>query len=374
MEAARRAMAGPSGRVALRLAGLPAAAHRRRVVKLLLQNAVQAAGGQIFDIAGGEMLLLGAPQPLAEQTAAMLARLAASSSPTTELWQLPEEASRLLAWAEAAELQPASMPAPSARSLAGLDSLLARLQPEAVVRRQAILRLGAAMALPGRLLAISVAALAAELGPLAEDPDLRRHAEEVVASRLLPLLAAPGPLNPPGALLVPVPLDTLPGPAPRPGLVSVLPLQAAAGPDALAARRATLAERGWGLAVAGLDAAALRLVALDAIPADWLLLNWSPGLPRAAERLAPMVAGRCLLLDCDGPEALGWGKAHGVQRFAGPHVEAVLATARLASCREAGGCTQRQCVERAAATAVMTRAGCRNLALLDAAPPLDEAA
>jgi hypothetical protein len=39
------------------------------------------------------------------------------------------------------------------------------------------------------------------------------------------------------------------------------------------------------------------------------------------------------------------------------------------TCPKASGCTLRQCVERATATSPAGRAGCRNLALLDAGAP-----
>ncbi len=373
VEAARRALAGPPGRVALRLAGLPAAPHRRRVLKVLLQDTAQASGGQVFETAEGEMLLLGAPEAAAARVALAISRLAAPGPLAAETWRLPLDSPRLMAWVEAASLRPAPPPPPPLPGVVGLDQALEAVPPDRVFRRRSILRLGSEMAMPGRRLVVSGPALAAELGVLAEDPDLRRHAEDMLALRLLRGLTRPGPLNPPGALLLPLPLAGLPPPAPRPGLVAVLPLASAADPDALADRREALAELGWGLAISGLDPAALRLVALAAIPADWLLLRWVPGMADPAHGLGPSEASRCVLVGCDGPEALAWGRAHGLTRFSGPHVEAVLASARLGGCREAAGCTQRQCGERAAATAAAARTGCRNLGLLDATLPMAKA-
>lgn len=373
VEAVRRAIAGPAGRVALRLSGLPAAAHRRRVLKVLLQDTAQTAGGQVFETSDGEMLLLGAPEAAAARTAQAVTRLAAPAPLLAETWRLPLDAQRLMAWVESTSLRPPPAPPQAAPGVAGLDQLLAQVPPERVFRRRAILRLGQELAMPGRRLVISRPALAAELGALAEDPDLARHAEDLLALRLLRLLDRPGPINPPGAVLVPLPPGTLPPPASRPGRVAVLPLAATADPDALAEYREALAERGWGLALAGLDAAALRLVALEAIPADWLLLQWQPGLADPAHGLSPADAGRSVLTGCDGPEALAWGRARGIVRFSGPHVETVLAAARLAGCREGAQCGQRQCGERAAATAPAARTGCHNLALLDATLPLAQA-
>ncbi len=374
LEAARRVVAaGVTGRVALRLAGVPATSHRRRVLKVLLQDAAQTGGGQVFETTGGEMLLLGTQASAAARATIALGQLAGTAPLTLETWPLPQEAARLLAWVEAAILLPASGPAAPAPGITGLDALLAGLPPELVLRRRCILRLGSEMALPGRLLEFSPAALAAELGALAGDADLLRHAEDTLLRRLLPRLGAPGPLRPQGTLLLPLPLDLIPGPAPRPGLVGVLPLPAAADPDALEERRSAMAEQGWGLAIGGLGAAALRLVAADAIPADWLLLQWSPALAALDPALAPATLRRCLLLGCDGPEALAWGQSRGISRFVGPHVDTVLAAARLAGCREAAACSQRQCGERGAATASAARTACRNQALLDATLPLPRA-
>ena len=376
LDAARRALAGAdNGRVALRLSGVPEAPHRRRVLKVLLQDAAQTGGGQVFETTAGELLLLGAQDAAVARAAAALGRLAGSAPLVQETWQLPADGARLMAWAETTSLQPANAAPPLTAGLAGLDALLAGLTPELVLRRRSILRLGARTALPGRLLEISAAALAAEFRALAEDADLRRHAEETLIYRLLPRLAAAGPMRPQGQLLLPLPAGFVGLPAPRPGLVGVLPLLAAADPDALAERRAGLAKLGWGLAVGGLDAAALRLVALAAIPADWLLVQWSAALAALNPSLGPGGgAGRCLLVGCDGPEALSWGMARGVTHFAGPHVETLLAAVRLDGCRQASGCTQRQCGERAAATAAAARIGCRNHALLDATLPQKPAA
>lgn len=371
--AARRAIGAPPGRTALRVSGLPAAPHRRRVMKVLLQDAAQLGGGQVFETAADEMLLLGTPEATASRAAAQLATLGGSAAAGplgTELWRLPEDARRLLLWVDTIELSPPPPPPPLPPGVAALDARLAALPPERVFRRRAILRLGRELAMPGRRLVLSEAALAAELGPLATDADLRRHAGLALARGLLRRLAEPGAFSPPGTLLLPLPAGSLPPPAPRPGLVAVLPLTAAADPDALAEQREALAGLGWGLAIEGLDAAALRLVSLSAIPADWLLLRHGPGLTEPAEGFSPGEAARTVLVGCDGPEALAWGRARGITRFSGAHVEAVLAAARLGHCREAAGCTQRQCEERASATAEPGRTACRNHTLLDATLPL----
>jgi hypothetical protein len=62
--------------------------------------------------------------------------------------------------------------------------------------------------------------------------------------------------------------------------------------------------------------------------------------------------------------------ARGIRRFQGRYVDAMLGAARIVSCPAAETCTLRQCIERATATARAGRAGCGNLALLNAGAPM----
>ncbi len=343
LPAIRHVLAAAAGRVTLRLAPagpLTGTAHRRRATMALLQDAALAGGGQVFETAAGDLLLLATAAPAAERAAALLARLSAEAAPET--WTLPADNALLLAWAETARLSPPMPrgPAAPAPGPAGLDALLDALPLHRVVRRQAILwhAAGAAPALAARRLVVCRAALRAVLGALAPDPDLLRHAEDRIAARLSgdrtavhssgdwiaarssgPRPAAgQGPVglaaDPAALLLVPLPLHGWPepthghrpehGPPPadrdapglvsrtgsRPGpslgLIGVLPLAAAADPAALAQRRAALAAAGWGLALSGLDAAALRLVTPALLAADLLLLRWSPALADRAATAA----------------------------------------------------------------------------------------
>jgi hypothetical protein len=178
---------------------------------------------------------------------------------------------------------------------------------------------------------VSLERLAAELGPAAEDDeDLLRHAAGRVAARL------PGAVFPPGAparapVLLPLPLRPAPDPAPRPGLIGVLPLAAAApaasGGVALAGRRAELAALGWRLGVGELDAAALRVVSPAALgaAADLLLLRWSPDLAREGPGVLLGADPQALVLTgCDGADAVEWGRNAGLVLFGGPAAEAAL--------------------------------------------------
>ena len=90
-------MPRPAGRVVLRLAPagpLTGTPHRRRVAKVLLQDAALSGGGQVFETAAGDLLLLGAARPAAARAAAALTRLAGDAGPP-ETWHLPGDAAPL---------------------------------------------------------------------------------------------------------------------------------------------------------------------------------------------------------------------------------------------------------------------------------------
>lgn len=328
----RQALPGEAGRVALRLrpagrlAGSPA---RRRLARALLQSAAEVGGGAVFDTTTGEMLLLGTMAGAGRRAAAALTVLSAEAPPP-ELFILPQDAAALLGWAATAWIAPpeVALPPPS-QGLETLEARLAALPVDRVLLHRAVVRPGSAVPARGRRLRLSRPALAVALGPLAEDADLLAHAADRLAVRLLPALAAwardmPGwrllPL--PRSGLAALPRSGLPPPSVVPGLFGVLPLAIAADP-ALAAYRQALAERGWALALDGLDAAALALVRPAGLAADLLLLRWSPALadraPLALLREVP--ADRLLLTGCDGAEALALAARLGIAAT-GPAVEA----------------------------------------------------
>ena len=332
--AVRQALLGAAGRVALRLA--PAGPHRRRAVRLLLQEAAQAGGGRVLESAAGELLLLGVTAAEAARAEAALSHCAGGPVPGT-LWHLPQDAAPLLAWAEAAATPPAE--AGVACDLASLDAALAMLPLGQVLVRREVLRLGPGRT-PGfalRRMAVSRTRLAAALGPLSADPDLLDHAMDRIARRL----AEAPPADRAGAAppMLPLPLRGDPAEAPAPGATGVLPLVAAAGAALSLPRRERLAAAGWRLAIGGLDAAALHLIALGALPGEaLLLLRWSPALAdRAAQQaLRGLDPERLVLTGCDGPEAFAWGFGRGIGCFAGPAVEALVNAARSDAARVAG--------------------------------------
>jgi hypothetical protein len=318
LPAIRQAMPVVAGRVALRLlpegrlAGPPL---RRRLVRALLEEAAESGGGAVFETTTGEMLLFGA-------MAAALAALA-PEAPPPRLWSLPKDAVPLLGWAATARIAPPApaAPPPSA-GLAALDARLDALPADRVLCHRGIVRPGAAVPGRGRRLRLSRTALMAELGPLAADPDVLAHAADRLAGRLLPALAA-WARNLAGWRLLPMAHRSLPPPAVVPGLFGVLPLAAAADP-ALAGRRRAMADRGWGLALEGLDVEALALIHPAGLPADLVLLRWSPALedPAALAALRDLPPERLMVTGCDRPAALAWAARLGVAAATGPAVEA----------------------------------------------------
>jgi hypothetical protein len=379
-EAIRRALRGPPGRAALRLPA-PAGEARRRVALALLAEAGRSRGGLVLESAAGDWLLTEADAAAAARAAATLERLLGAGA-------APE--SLALPGADAVLLDlPAPVPAtahpPSPAPAAGIDALADAAPLPALLRRDPVLHIAPGQ--PRRLallgLRLPPAALAPHLGPAAADPDLARHAADRLRARLPGLLAAPegraALLGQAAAvpLLLDLPAALLPDPPPAPGeaphapaLIAALDVAEALA-DPLLARRAALRHAGWGLAVRGLDAAALALLAPEALPADLLLLGWSPALvgrgPAAALRRTD--PARLVLEGCDGPEALEWGLAAGIARFAGPWIAALAAATRMAACRHAAGCSRLHCAARAAAATPAARAGCADPALLGAVLP-----
>jgi hypothetical protein len=223
---------------------------------------------------------------------------------------------------------------------AGLEGLLDALPPASVVRRRPVVRLARGRreaTVAAERLAVSRTRLAAALGSaLGEDEDLLRHAADRIAARLPAAVLRSGTAGSPAEgiparlpVLLPLPLRPLPPPVPRPGLIGVLPLAAAAAAcgRSLVEHRAAVAALGWRLAIGGVDAAALRFAALAAFPADLLLLRWSPALAGQRGALRDADPQGVVLAGCEGAEALEWGRSLGLVLFSGSAAEAMLPSA-----------------------------------------------
>ncbi|MBR0650244.1 hypothetical protein GXW78_11270 [Roseomonas terrae] len=385
-DALRRALRGPPGRVALRLPA-PALPAQRRVIVALMEEAARPRGAAVLETAQGELLLTDAEPADGARLAALLVRLLGTEP---ERLALPEAVAPLLALPG---LAPAGTAITAPPAATGIEAMTAALPLAALLRRHGVLHLAAGQ--PRRLaflqLVLPDAALAPHLGAAAADPDLLRHAGDRLRGRLLTELAEPARRDallgaiPAVPLLIDLPYALLPSlpPAaaaagedgvPLPALVATLSA-AEAMTEGLARRRAALRHAGWGLAVRGLDAASLALLAPEALPVDLLLLHWSPDLAgrAAVAGLRRVDAARLILTGCDGA-AIEWGMAMGVARFAGPAIDALLAAQRMAACDHAGTCTRSACATRGQAAAPAGRAGCFALPLLSALLPREGAA
>jgi hypothetical protein len=377
-DAIRRALRGPPGRVALRLAA-PRGAAQRRVALALLDDAGRAQGGALLETAAGDLLLTQAGPADAARVEALLQRLLGTAP---ERHPLPDALPALLALPGLVPARPRPPPAPSP---AGIEALADAAPLPALLRRAGVLHIapGQTRRLALLRLRLPAAAIAPHLGPAADDPDLLRHAADRLRARLPALLADTAGreallgLAAPVPLLLDLPRHALPDPpAPEgdppgpPALFATLCLPEALA-EGLAARRAALRHAGWGLAVRGLDAEALALLAPEALPADLILLRWSAALAgrAAAAALRRTDPARLVLEGCDAPEALEWGLGHGIARFAGPWIDAVMAATRMAGCAHAAGCTRAQCADRAAAATARGRAGCADPARIGALVP-----
>ena len=158
--------------------------------------------------------------------------------------------------------------------------------------------------------------------------------------------------------------------------IEIALLEGFADTDAFVLARERIHEAGFSLVLDDVSHHALMVTSLAALSPDLLKLEWTRQIPQAGEALdaALQAVGpaKIILHKADTEEAVRWGIARGIRRFQGRHIDAILAAGRLAACSKAGRCTMRKCIEREGATTSAGRAGCGNLALLDAAAPAAE--
>lgn len=150
-------------------------------------------------------------------------------------------------------------------------------------------------------------------------------------------------------------------------------MDACADPDGFETAREILARHRMALVLDGVTHPALLLARIDALRPDLLKLDWTPALAELSasesraltSALTDIGLGRVVLHRAETEAALRWGRSHGIRRFQGRHVDAMLAAPRLAACAHAAGCTFRQCIERAAAGSAAGRTGCGDPTRLD---------
>lgn len=430
LDAARRTISPGWAALVVHIADFPppgARPHHRRVARAILDDTVQRHGGQVFSLRTGDLVMLGpslalrapaAPQtpPLQAETLPdlLLRLLRADVSDPARLvstWMLPEARDRLLAYATQRAADgglSAVEKASAARSPGGpgleRDQAIGEPPPlPDLLHRQTAVLLGGsngARLLPlFREIGFADAALQAQAAghaagePLEADPFLSRHLALRLGVQVLMALpaefgrrgaldAAAGPrlhVNLPPAGILSDGFARLSGLCRAGGValgVEVSLVEAAADPVAMAAARALLDDSNVAFVLDELSHLALQLTNPAALEADLVKLDWSSRLPdlplseqhRVDAALGRIGVDRVVLAGADGEAALRWGLRRGIRRFQGRHVDAMLGASRISACASGAGCSLRQCIERASAVAPAGRLGCRNLALLDAAP------
>ena len=314
--ALRRATRDGRGRVVLRVED--AAPHRRKVARALLQEGALAAGGQVLDGPGGDLLLVGAEPGRAARLRELVERLVGPA--TTQILCLQRDAAALLAYGSGGPPPVPRLP-DDGPGLSGLDAFLDAMPLNAGVRRLLGWKLPGGKRPAFLRIEPDRARLRLALGPLGADADLLDHAARRLATRLLGALADPAEARAwlgtpmPPRLHLPLPagqrLEAAANAIP-PGLLTVtLPLAAAADPEALARRRASLAAAGIGLEIEGVDAAALALLDGAELAADLIRLRWSPALaePWAAAALHRLGLSRIVVTEATAEAASRLGVA-----------------------------------------------------------------
>ena len=365
--------------------------HHRRIAANLLEGTVQAHGGQVFACPNGDYVLLTEPGG-AVRLVSTLSHLFRVESPGADrllaLWSLPaDQAAARAHFAASAMTAAAADDAPvPLGAVAAVEAVLAAAPIDELMRRQTAVRLTRAGMQPlYQELSVSLAALEARIGspvPFMADPFLFRHLAARLDRRVLdsPMrfasgtavhlnLTVPGILSPGFARLA----ASLP-PGARLG-AEVQFMEALSDLPRFAAACDTLRRAGCLLVVDGMDHAALALARPAAWDPDLVKLDWSPRLLTLPSRERRMLdqsinalgADRIVLHRAETESALAWGRAQGIRRFQGRHVDAMLAAERLSLCRHAPGCSLRQCINRAAATGHAGRHGCLDPARLEPA-------
>ncbi len=378
--------------------------HHRRIARAILDDTAQAHGGQVFTRGDGDLVLICEPggMPGLVETLTRLFRVDAPGvDRLLSLWALPQDAAPVRAYTEQAALPRPIAPDPAVApaAIATLEQALHTAPLPELVRRQTAVRL-----LPGgspqplyREATLSVAVLEAHAGapgPAQADPFLFRHLATRMDLRMLEVLsteiAQGGVLAGGPALHVNLTLAGILSPAflgfttaaQRAGLpvgVEVALLEACADPLGFAAARMALRAQDCAVVLDAVSHPALLVTTVEALEPDLVKLDWTPRLASLATRERRVMAvaierigpERIVLHRVETEEALAWGQERGIQRFQGRQVDAMLATARRGACPRAAPCTLRQCVTRAAAIGAAGRAGCENLALLDAGVPAE---
>ena len=397
-----------------RIAGSGPRPHHRRVAAAVLGDAAARGNGQLFALSNGDLALMFRPADGGAGVVGTLGRLFQADvtdlAGLHSLWPLPVAAAAATAYIGARVTErdvaaPGPDPQTSAGMIAAMDHLAQTAPLADLMHRQTAIHLRPGQAAPiiplYREVAISTAVLEARLvavGQANADPFLFNHLAARLDHRMLTALLQDLPGGPlcgglgPAALHINMTLagirseafgtlasacqtgGTAGGLSPKLG-VELQFVEIVGDPKAFVLARQRLRAAGIALVIDGINHHALALATLAPLEPDLVKLTWvaamaSAGpetqepLRTAIERLGPE---RLVLQHADSEAALAWGLKHGIFRFQGRYIDALLAAERLRACPRAAACTLPQCRERASATGLATRAGCGNTALLDRA-------
>lgn len=384
-EGLRRAMRPAPGRAALRISPGPEPALQR-IIFAMLRDVAQVKGGIILDLGADKWLLTEAPLPEAEGLAMLIGKLVPEGH--IDLLPLPQSKAILAGYLQASPML-LELPMPERPSPIGLETKLGQINPGAMLLRRSYIsfnNVGSPLLRLQRLV-LENAALAQVLGPYAEDGALLRHAKTILDTDLLEALGQDGRRTallggaPAAPLLIDMPPALLPAPNPAGAeqrdpaatmaLYATLALHEAISLDDLATRRDGLKRDAWGIAISGLSTEALSLVNVQALPADWIILEWSAELEEktSLKLLGQLDSTRIILDGCDSEDAMAFGLGLGLTCFGGPLIEDLVAAARMDFCPKAMLCTRAECRARGLATSPSGRIGCHMPDLLEAVLP-----
>lgn len=363
----------------------------------MLNDAALNHSGEVFSRGGGDLVLLCQPAGAAELLAS-LGRLFSADAPAADgllsLWTLPHDSSLLEAYLgrTAVSSAPPEEPDAAPAAIGALDSLIGTTHLSDLIRRQTAIHLTpGGMGVLYRELSFSVPALNARMNdgaPVDADPYLFRHLAARLDARMIDLvsheLTGHQKSTPRPTLHLNLTLQAILSPAflrlaeivraaPAQIGVEIALVEAYADPLMFAAARMALRAHGFTVVLDAVSYSALLITRPAALAPDLVKLDWAPRMAaldepeqqRVAAAIQHLGPQRIVLQRAETEDAIAWGVAHGIARFQGRHVDAILAASRMAVCAHAAGCKLRQCVERAAATGTAGRSGCRDTALLD---------
>lgn len=344
----------------LRLSQLPSALsrpHHLRLARAALDPLRGADRAEAFELPNADTAVLWrgrGDEALRASLAAVSELFAGGGAATPDpgglclLLDLPEQAETLLRLARDSRDRAAAPPGPDPRpgldaaGLAALEAALAQADLARFVRRHPVCAAGSDGAFHPAwdYWSLSVTELEAALAPghsLRAEPFLFRRLTRTLAQRVLALLAGPGELHGAGPLALDLSVSSLLGreflrfdaalPAGLRGRV-VLGLE---GWDILAdlpafrfARDFALA-RGYRLLLHDPGAGIRAALPPERLGIELLQLCWPAASDAVGDAGFDVRATRLVLAGADAPEAIAWGRRHGVALFAG---RAIIAAAR----------------------------------------------